>query len=112
MKLKALTKTLALLALALFIVAADYVTPDMIPRGTDVNSIRCSGKLVFKGDFFRNVLEQCNEPLRETRVVGEPYRVLVYRFGQSNYVYYLAFFHEKLQRIYRVRCRGDNPDCK
>lgn len=112
MKLKALTKTLILLALALFIVAADRLPLDMIPEGTDVSSFRCSSRLVYRGDLSRDVLNKCGEPIRKTRILDEPYRVWIYRFGQSNYVYYLAFLHEKLQRIYSVRCWEDNPDCE
>jgi hypothetical protein len=88
------------------------LTPDMIPEGTDVSSIRCSGRLVSQGDLTRDVYKKCGEPIRETRISDEPYRVWIYRFGQSNYVYYLAFIHERLQRIYSARCTEDNPDCE
>ena len=116
MKFTAFTKTLTLFAITFFItffiVAADYITRDMIPKGTDVSNIRCYGKVVSIGDPSRDVLEKCGEPIRETRILGEPYRVWVYRFGQSSHVYYLAFLHEKLQRAYNVKCWQDNPDCE
>ena len=91
---------------------ADYLSPDMIPSGSDVASIRCSGRLVSLNALTRDVYDICGEPDRETRLLDEPYRVWVYQLGRSDYVYYLAFIHEKLQRIYRVRCWQDNPDCR
>ena len=116
MKLTTLTKTLTLFAITFFItffiVAADYITRDMIPKGTDVSNIRCYGRVVSIGDLSRDVLKKCGEPIRETRILGEPYRVWIYRFGQSGYVKYLAFRHEKLHRIYNVKCWKDNPDCE
>ena len=57
-------------------------------------------------------MQTCGEPIRETRILDEPYRIWVYRLGQSDQVYYLAFIHDKLQRIYDVKCFQDNPDCK
>jgi hypothetical protein len=100
MKFTTLTKTLILLGIAFFILGADYITRDMIPRGSDVSTVRCSGSLVSIGDLSRDVLQKCGEPMRETRILDEPYRVWVYRLGQSDRVYYLAFLYEKLQRIY------------
>ena len=112
MKFTAFTKTLTLFSITLFIVGADYMTRDMIPKGTDVSTIRCSGRLVSIGDLSRDVLKKCGEPIKETRILDEPYRIWVYRLGQSDHVYYLAFMHEKLQRIYDVKCWQDNPDCE
>ena len=103
--------TLAFLTSILFIIGADYQAPDLISKGSDVSSLRCSSGLVSLGDLSRDVYDSCGEPYRETRILDEPYRVWVYRLGQSDYVYYMAFLHEKLQRIYRVRCWQDNPDC-
>jgi hypothetical protein len=103
MKFTTLPKTLTLLAIAFFILGADYITRDMIPPGSDVSSVRCDGRLVSIGDLSRDVLQKCGEPIRETRILGEPYRVLVYRLGQSDRVYYLAFIHGKLHRIYNAK---------
>ena len=112
MKFTTFTKTLTLFAITFFIVGADYMTRDMIPKGTDVSTIRCSGTLVSIGDLSRDVLQKCGEPIKETRILDEPYRIWVYRLSQSDHVYYLAFMHEKLQRIYDVKCWQDNPDCE
>jgi hypothetical protein len=112
MKFTTLTKTLFLLGITFFILGADYITRDMIPKGSDVSTIRCNGRLVSIGDLSRDVFKKCGEPIKETRILDEPYHVWVYRLGQSDHVYYLAFMYEKLQRIYDVKCREDNPDCK
>jgi hypothetical protein len=84
----------------------------MIPPGSDVSTVRFSGRLVSMGNLSRDVLQTCGEPIRETRISDEPYRIWVYRLGQSDQVYYLAFIHDKLQRIYDVKCFQDNLDCK
>lgn len=81
-------------------------------RGTDYSSYRCSGGLVSKGDLARDVYGKCGDPIRETRIAREPHRVFVYRFGQKRFVYYFAFLHERLQRIYAVNCLQDDPHCE
>jgi hypothetical protein len=55
--------------------------------------------------------QRASESVVDT-ILPSDYRVWVYRLGQSNRVYYLAFMHEKLQRIYDVKCWQDNPDCE
>jgi hypothetical protein len=102
-KFTTITKTFSLLAFAFLMLGADYITPDMIPRGTDVSTVRCDGGLISIGDFYSDVLKKCGKPMKETRISGEHYRVLVYRLGKSGRDYGLAFLHEKLQRIYYVR---------
>ena len=110
MKIKLTLMALAVLVVMPFVVVADYLSPDLIPEGSDVSSLRCSSGLVSLGDLSRDVFDSCGEPYRETRVLDEPYRVWVYQLGQSDYVYYMAFLHERVQRIYRVRCWRENPD--
>ena len=111
MKFTTFTKTLTLLVLTLFIVAADNVTR-MLPDGTDVSSIKCSDSLVSIGDLSRNVLEKCGEPIKETQFTDQPGRVWVYRLDQADHVLYLAFVVGKLERIYDVDCLQNNPDCE
>ena len=111
MKIQLALVTLAVLVNIPFVAVADNLSPDLIPAGSDVSSLRCSSGLVSVGDLSRDVFDSCGEPYRETRILDEPYRVWVYLTGQSDYVYYMAFLHEKLHRIYRVRCWQDNPDC-
>jgi hypothetical protein len=78
----------------------------------DVSSFRCDGGVITNGDLIRDVKRKCGEPLRETCPDCDPYRVLVYQFKQSPYIYYLSFMFERLQRIQSVRCDGENPDCR
>ena len=111
MKFTTFTKTLTLLVLALFIVAADNITR-MLPDGTDVSTIKCSDNLVSIGDLSRDVLEKCGEPIKETRFTDQPGRVWVYRLDQTDHVFYLAFVEGKLERIYDVGCLQNNPDCE
>ena len=95
-----------LLLSTLFLVAAGYPG-----RGTDYSKHTCPGGIIVKGDLVRDVYTKCGEPLAETRIAREPYHVLVYRFSQR-YVYYFAFMHERLQRIYAVNCLEKAPYCE
>ncbi len=78
----------------------------------DVSSFRCPGGVITIGDLIRDVRRKCGDPVRETCPGNEPYRVLVYRFKQSPYKYFLNFIFEKVQRIQTVRCESDDPDCR
>jgi len=111
MSITPFTKTLTLFVLALFIVAADDITRTL-PEGTDVSTLRCSGHLVYIGDFSRDVLEKCGEPIKKVRFIDQPGRVWVYHLDQADHVFYLAFIDGKLERIFDVRCWEDNPDCE
>ena len=111
MKLKVFIMIITFLACSLFVVGADYMTRDMIPEGSDVSTFRCSNRVVSNGDSSRDVLKKCGDPIRETRILDEPYRIWIYRFDQSNFINYLGFLNDKLQRIYTVRCGENNPDC-
>lgn len=96
-----------LILVAVFLLGMDYPA-----RGTDYSKFRCSGGIVSKGDLLREVYAKCGDPMRETRISREPHRVLVYRFGQKRFVYYFAFLHERLQRIYAVNCLQNDPHCE
>jgi hypothetical protein len=106
-------KITIILILSIFLIGADTLYRDQIPgSGSDLSSIRCSGKIVRTGDLIRDVEDKCGEPTRSTYMPQDRYEVWIYRFGQSNYLHYFAFLHRRLQRIYKVPCRGDNPDCE
>jgi hypothetical protein len=96
-----------LIILSAFLVAMDYP-----PSGTGKSSLRCSGGIVSIGDNSIDVLEKCGEPMRETQISDQPHTIWIYRFGQSNFIHYFAFLHDRLQRIHSVRCKQDNRDCK
>ena len=99
--------------LSIFLIGADSLYRDQIPgSGSDLTSIRCSGKIVRTGDLIRDVEDKCGEPTRSTYMPQDRYEVWIYRFGQSSYLHYFAFLHRRLQRIYKVSCRSGNPDCE
>ena len=106
-------KITIILILSIFLIGADSLYRDQIPgSGSDLTSIRCSGRIVKTGDLVRDVQDRCGEPTRTTYMPQDRYEVWIYRFGQSNYLHYFAFLHRRLQRIYKVSCRSDNPDCE
>ena len=96
-----------LFILAVFLVAMDYPA-----SGTGSTNLRCSGGIVSIGDYSIRVYEKCDEPMRETKISDQPHTIWIYRFGQSKYVHYLAFLHDRLQRIHTVRCTQDVRDCR
>ena len=62
----------------------------------DVSSLGCSDGIVNLGDSKSDVLEKCGEP---TRKEGFQEYLWVYDFGSSNFVYYLTFSRDRLERI-------------
>lgn len=111
MKIKIFFVVFTLLLLPGVVLGAGSITLDMIPRGTDFSSVKCDGGTVYREDLARDVVERCGEPDKVTRIHDEPYRIWVYRFDQSDYIYILAFMHEKIQRIYRAKCPQGNSGC-
>ncbi|MDJ0828977.1 MAG: DUF2845 domain-containing protein [Desulfobacterales bacterium] len=81
----------------------------------DESTLRCSGGIVAVGDLQRHVEAKCGQPLRISRPSRNVYRdvfhVWVYQFD-TQYIYYLNFNNERLQRIQSERCWQDNPDCQ
>ena len=105
---------LYLLAVALifpFITGSDYIWREDIVKGSDRSSYRCPGGLVKKGDLARHVLDKCGEPMRRARMQLEPYDIWIYRLGTGEYIVYMAFTHQKVQRIFHARCWEENPHC-
>lgn len=62
----------------------------------DVDMLGCPDGIVNIGDSKSDVLKKCGEP---TRKVESPEFVWIYNFGSSNFVYYLTFSRERLERI-------------
>jgi len=102
-----LTLFMVLIILSVFIVAMDYPA-----SGTGSTNLRCSGGIVSIGNYSIRVFEKCGEPMRETKISNKPHTIWIYRFGQSKFVHYLAFLHDRLQRIHSVRCKEDIRDCR
>ena len=111
MNITTCTKTLALFALALFIIAADDITRTL-PDGTDLSNLMCSGDIVSIGDPAQDVLKKCGEPIKKTGFIDQPGIVWVYQLDQVDHVYYLPFVDGQLQRIFDVSCLDDNTDCQ
>ena len=108
MKINPVFLLILMLLLTPFIMAP--IDPDEI-SGSDVSNIRCGGGIITIGDLKRAVEDKCGEPMRETYIDNEPFRIWVYRFGQSDYLNYIGFIHGRVNRMYNVRCSDDNPDC-
>ena len=111
MKTKIFITVFTLCMLPGVVLGAGSITLDMIPRGTDFSSVRCDGGTVYVEDLARDVVDKCGEPDKVTRIYDEPYRIWVYRFGQSDYIYILAFMYEKIHRIYRAKCPQGDRGC-
>jgi hypothetical protein len=94
-----------------FITGSDYIWRDNISRGSDRSSYRCYNGLVSRGDLMREVLDKCGEPMEETRIQLEPYLVWIYPTASGEYIVYMGFTHERLNRIYVTRCWDENPHC-
>jgi len=62
----------------------------------DASSLGCSDGIVNVGDSKSDVLEKCGEP---TRKEGFQEHLWIYDFGSSNFVYYLTFSRDRLERI-------------
>jgi hypothetical protein len=62
----------------------------------DVDSLGCSNGIVNVGDSKSDVLEKCGEP---TRKEGFQEYIWVYDFGSSDFLYYLTFYKDRLERI-------------
>ena len=80
--------------------------------GSDISNLRCDGGIISLGDLMRDVMDKCGEPIRETYIDSEPFKIWIYRFGQSNYLNYIGLIHGKVNRIYNVKCDSNNPDCE
>lgn len=95
-----------LMALSIFLVAMDYP-----PSGSDLSNYRCPDGIISKGDQPRDVLDKCGEPLRTGTLPNREHDIWVYRFGDANFIYYIGFLNDRIQRIYAVNCIKDDPNC-
>jgi len=96
--------------LALFLAAPRIMYAVDITNLADQSSLRCSGGIVATGDSDRAVVQKCGEPLdmQYRQDVGP---VWIYNFGQSRYMYYLAFQNGRLQRIVSAPCSVNDDEC-
>ena len=94
-----------------FIMGSDYIWREDIAKGVDRSTYRCPYGLVSRGDLMRDVLDKCGEPERRAIMQLDPNSVWIYRPG-SDQIVYMAFTHERLQRIHSARCWDGNPHCE
>ena len=62
---------------------------------TDASSYRCSSGIIHIGDTKDEVFDKCGEPTRETNRG----RTWIYDFGSSEFVRYITFIDNKVDRI-------------
>ena len=96
--------------LALLIVFVEKSYPIDFTSLADQSSYRCSGGVVAIGDLDRSVREKCGDPL-EIKRIQDHGPIWIYYHEQANFMYYLEFLNEKLQRIVSAPCSPDDPDC-
>ena len=61
----------------------------------DIDAIQCEGGIVLLGDHKYSVLEKCGEP-----AVREEYgNIWIYNLGPTDFIYYLTFTDDVLERI-------------
>lgn len=77
----------------LFLVSA---SPSFAVDREDVDSLECSNGIVNVGDSKSDVLEKCGEPTRREGFQGY---LWVYDFGSLDFLYYLTFYQDRLERI-------------
>ena len=97
-------------ALALLIIFVDKSHSIDFRSLADQSSYRCSGGIVSVGDLDRNVREKCGDPLEIGRRQDFG-PIWIYYEDQENFMYYLAFFNGKLQRIVSTPCNPDDAGC-
>ena len=76
----------------------------------DQGTFRCAGGIIATGDSDRSVLQKCGEPL-EVQSKQDYGPIWIYHFGQSKFMYYLAFQFGKLQRIVSAPCDSGDLRC-
>ena len=79
--------------LFLFVVQPNVLAMD------DISSLRCDGGIVAEGDSEDSVKEKCGEPQQVlTTDPQEPVK-WVYRFGDTQFIYYVSVVDGKVERI-------------
>ena len=94
--LKMKKRVIGFVTLPFLILSFVCVSPSLAVDRDDVSALGCSDGIVNVGDSKSDVLEKCGEP---TRKEGFQEYLWVYDFGSSNFVYYLTFSRDRLERI-------------
>lgn len=89
-------RDLCFLILSFFMLLLVSATPSFAVDREDVDSLECSNGIVNVGDSKSDVLEKCGEPTRKEGFQGY---LWVFDFGSSDFLYYLTFYQDRLERI-------------
>jgi hypothetical protein len=84
------------LILSLFILFLVSASPSFTVDREDAGSLECTNGIVNVGDSKSDVLEKCGEPTRKEGFQGY---LWVFDFGSSDFLYYLTFYQDRLERI-------------
>ena len=76
----------------------------------DQSTLRCAGGVVATGDSDRAVRQKCGQPI-DVQSKQDFGPIWIYNFGQSKFMYYLAFQFGKLQRIASAPCSVNDYEC-
>jgi hypothetical protein len=101
---------LILLFLTLPIAIAEEI--DLPESGSDASNLRCPNGLINLGDSERDVLAKCGQPIKQGWIRGRSYDVSVYHEAGAEFIHYLGFRDNSLQRIYTVNCLKGDPLCQ
>jgi hypothetical protein len=84
------------LIFSFFMLLLFSATPSLAVDREDVDSLGCSNGIVNVGDSKSDVLKKCGEPTRKEGFQGY---LWVFDFGSSDFLYYLTFYQDRLERI-------------
>ena len=89
-------RDLCFVILSIFMLFLVSASPSSAVDREDVSSLECSNGIVNVGDSKSDVLEKCGEPTRKEGFQGY---LWVFDFGSSDFLYYLTFYQDRLERI-------------
>ncbi|MDA8140155.1 MAG: DUF2845 domain-containing protein [Desulfobacteraceae bacterium] len=105
--------SLFVLILTLLTSAYGYAEEIDLPEtGSDASNLRCPNGLISLGDSARDVQTKCGAPVKQGWIRGRNYDVSVYYWSGADFIHYLGFRDNKLQRIYTVNCIKGDPLCQ
>ena len=93
-----MSKTLLLSILITALSGVFVIQPDLLALD-DTSSLECDGGTVSQGDSEDSVREKCGNPQKVTQEDGDSPIVWFYNFGPSEFVYYVSFTNQIVERI-------------
>ena len=82
-------------ALCFLIPGAGFLTALANDNMDDADSMQCGETIVFIGDTKPEVLSKCGDP----SATEERGKIWIYNFGPSDFVYYITFTQDVVERI-------------